>query len=57
MKTLFQGGLVFDGKGKTHDGVGVLVEDGRITAFAPRADFAGYDGAIVDTTDGTLLPG
>lgn len=62
MITLFQGGLVFDGKGNIRDGLGVLVEDGRITKVAPCGEFAGFgDGGdgkqTVDTAGGTLMPG
>ena len=42
-QTLFIGGLVFDGLGKTLAGHGVLVQDGRI-ARAPAAEFEGYAG-------------
>ena len=57
MTTLFQGGLVFDGKGGIHEGVAVLVEDGRIARVASRGEFDGFSGDLVDTGGGTLLPG
>ncbi len=57
MRTLFRGGLVFDGAGKKLDGHGVLVEDRRIRRIAPLAEFDGYAEAAVDTSGGTLMPG
>ena len=57
MTTLFQGGLVFDGKGGIREGVAVLVEDGRITRVASSGEFDGFSGNLVDTGGGTLLPG
>lgn len=39
------------------DGMAVLVEDGRITAVDAVGQFEGFDGEVVDTSDGTLLPG
>ncbi|MDJ0684789.1 MAG: amidohydrolase family protein [Alphaproteobacteria bacterium] len=57
MATLFQGGLVFDGKDQLLRDHGVVIEDGRITAFAPVAEFGGFSGEIIDTTGGTLIPG
>lgn len=57
MTKLFIGGLVFDGSAKPVPGHGVLVEDGRIAAVAPAADFAGFAGEAIDTSGGTLMPG
>ncbi|WP_259780705.1 metal-dependent hydrolase family protein [Aestuariispira ectoiniformans] len=57
MTILFKGGLVFDGKGETYEGYGVLVEGDRIKRVAPMAEFEGYAGEVVDTTGGTLMPG
>ena len=60
MTTLFQGGRVFDGKGRMLEGSAVLVEDGRIARLAPVGEFDGFDeanGTTVDTGGGTLLPG
>lgn len=57
MTTLFKGGLIFDGKGKILEGQGVLIEQGRITKVAPTGEFSGFEGDIVDTTGGTLMPG
>ena len=56
-QTLFIGGRVFDGLGKTLDGHAVLVEQGRIARVAPAGEFASYAGPRVDTTGMTLLPG
>jgi imidazolonepropionase-like amidohydrolase len=55
-QTLFIGGLVFDGLGKTLAGHGVLVQDGRIARVAPAAEFDGYAGRKVDTAGMTLMP-
>ena len=55
-QTLFIGGLVFDGLGKTQAGHGVLVQDGRIARVAPAAEFEGYAGRKVDTAGMTLMP-
>ena len=55
-QTLFIGGLVFDGLGKTLAGHGVLVQDGRIARVAPAAEFEGYAGRKVDTAGMTLMP-
>jgi len=57
MTTLFSGGLLFDGEQAPIDGQGVLVESGRITEVAPRAEFDGFAGTEVDTAGATLLPG
>jgi len=57
MATLFQGGKVFDGRNSPVEGHGVLVDGGVIERFAPVAEFEGFEGEIVDTSGGTLLPG
>jgi len=57
MTLLFRGGLSFDGDGGLKGGLGVLVEGDTITKIAPTAEFDGFSGQIIDTTDGTLLPG
>ncbi len=57
MQTLFIGGRLFDGMNAPTDGVGVLVEDGVIARVAPDAEFEGFDGRIIDTSGGTLMPG
>jgi imidazolonepropionase-like amidohydrolase len=56
MQTLYAGGGVFDGD-RMHRGLGVLVEDERVRRVAPLAEFAGFAGRRVDTTNATLLPG
>ena len=56
-RTLYLGGLVFDGVNAPVPGQGVLVENGRIKRLAPAGEFDGYAGARVDTTGRTLLPG
>ena len=35
----------------------VLVEDGRIARIAAAGEFDGFDGEVVDTAGGTLMPG
>src|SRR3546814_17886798 len=57
MAKLFIGGRVFDGIAKPVAGQGVLVEEGRVAAVAPAAEFAGFTGETVDTSGGTLMPG
>jgi imidazolonepropionase-like amidohydrolase len=56
MQTLYAGGAVFDGE-RMLQGLGVLVEAGRVRRVAPLAEFVGFAGARVDTAGGTLLPG
>jgi len=57
MPKLFIGGLVFDGAAAPVSGHGVLVDNGRIAAVAPAAEFSGFSGETVDTSGGTLMPG
>jgi len=57
MKTLYSGGLVFDGIGNLLENHGVLVDGQKISRIAPLGDFEGFSGEKVDTSDGTLLPG
>ncbi|MBN9062483.1 MAG: hypothetical protein BGP06_12405 [Rhizobiales bacterium 65-9] len=57
MRTLYRGGRVFDGAGKSLDGHGVLVEDKHIRRVAPLAEFEGFSDKTVDTSGGTLMPG
>lgn len=57
MTILFAGGRVFDGKNRMLEGHGVFVEKDRITRVTPMGEFAGFDGEIIDTSGGTLLPG
>ncbi len=56
MKTLFVGGLVFDGE-NVRENLGVVIEDDQVTQVAPSDAFEAFDGERVDTTGGTLLPG
>lgn len=53
---LLRGGLLFDGAA-LRPGMGVLIEDEHVKAVAPVAEFAGFAGAVIDTSGGTLLPG
>jgi imidazolonepropionase-like amidohydrolase len=57
MPVLFNGGLVFDGTGQMLTDHAVMVEGDSIVRVAPTAEFSGYEGARVDTSGGTLLPG
>ncbi|MCP3854422.1 MAG: amidohydrolase family protein [Actinomycetia bacterium] len=57
MSVLFIGGKVFDGFVAPVDGLGVLVDGGRIERVRPAAEFEGFDGDTVDTSGGTLMPG
>ena len=53
MRTLFRGGLVFDGAGGKLEAHGVLVEGRHIRRVAPLAEFDGYADAMVDTSGET----
>ncbi len=55
--TLFRGGLLFDGVNDLKEGMAVLVENDSIKEIAPAEKFADYQGDVVDTTGGTLMPG
>jgi hypothetical protein len=44
MKTLFSGGLIFDGDNPPVSGRDVLVENGRIAAVRPAGEFVGFAG-------------
>ena len=57
MKTLFSGGLMFDGEAPPVSGLDVLVENGRIAAVQPADNFAGFDGRRIDIAGMTLMPG
>lgn len=57
MQTLYSGGLVFDGEGRLLENYGLLVENGLIVKLAPRQEFIGFAGYVVDTAGGTLMPG
>jgi hypothetical protein len=56
-KTLFTGGLVFDGKSELSESIAVLIEDNRIVDVVSRAAFEGLSGDLDDTNDATLVPG
>ena len=55
-ETLYKGGNVFDGH-KLLQGHGVLVNHEHIEKIAPADTFSGFSGEVIDTSDGTLLPG
>ena len=57
MRTLFSGGLVFDGEAPPIAGQDVLVERGRIAAVRPAEDFSSFDGRRIDIAGMTLMPG
>ena len=57
MKTLYSGGLIFDGSGNLLENHGVLIDGERISSIAPIGEFEGYSGEKIDTSGGTLLPG
>jgi len=57
MTTLIKGGAVFGPDGTLAEGLGVIVADGMIAEVAPLGEFEGFDGAVIDTTGATLLPG
>jgi imidazolonepropionase-like amidohydrolase len=56
-RTLFVGGLVFDGVSEPLQGLAVFVEDGRIRRVAPSSEFEGFAGKTVNTAGGTMMPG
>ena len=56
-RTLYRGGRTFDGETLSAEGRAVLVEDGRIARIAAAGEFDGFDGEVVDTAGGTLMPG
>ena len=57
MKTLFSGGLVFNGDDPPISGHDVLVENGRIAAVRPAGEFSGVDGKKIDIAGMTIMPG
>ena len=57
MQTLYSGGLIFDGEGRLLENYGLLIENGQIVKLAPRQEFIGFAGYVVDTAGGTLMPG
>lgn len=56
-KTLYTGGKLFNGVDAPVDGHAVLVAGDKIERVAPVAEFQGFDGAVVDTAGGTVMPG
>ncbi|WP_417517562.1 amidohydrolase family protein [Minwuia sp.] len=56
-RTLYSGGLVFDGRQAPKPGFGVVVEDDRIVEVDTVGNFDGFTGNRVDTTGATLMPG
>ena len=54
MKTLFSGGLVFDGDISLLAGRSVLVENGRIAAVRPAGEFTGFAGETIDIAGMTI---
>lgn len=56
MKTLIAGGPLFDGE-NIQQGLGVLIEDGRIARVAPAGEFDGFAGEVIDSAGATLMPG
>ena len=57
MQVLYKGGAVFDGENAPVPGHGVMVDGDKVAQVAPVAAFDGFAGSVVDTTDGTLMPG
>ncbi len=57
MQVLYKGGAVFDGENEPISDHGVMVDGDKVANIAPAATFDGFDGAVVDTTGGTLMPG
>ena len=57
MRTLFSGGLVFDGDTSLLTGRNVLVENGRIAAVRPPGEFTGFTGETIDIAGMTIMPG
>ena len=57
MTVLYAGGRIFDGRGQMRGDHGVMVDGRQIQSVAPLAEFEGYQGARVDTSGATLLPG
>jgi imidazolonepropionase-like amidohydrolase len=54
---LLSGGDVFDPSGKILPKHAVLIEDGKIKAVGPKAQFEGFAGTLFDTSGCTVLPG
>lgn len=57
MQKLFAGGHLFDGTKLHAPSLGLLVEEGRIKRLAPVAEFLGFAGERIDTSNQTLMPG
>ncbi len=57
IKTLFTGGLVFDGEGELPEETAVLIENDRIVEVAHQENFSGFTGKTIDTKGATLMPG
>lgn len=55
--TLYKGGDVFDGTGTLHKNYSVLVENDTIQQVAPADAFSDFQGTVVDTSGGTVMPG
>jgi imidazolonepropionase-like amidohydrolase len=55
--TLYSGGFVFDGVNEILRDHAVLVEGDTVKDVAPVEKYSDYQGARVDTTGGTLMPG
>jgi imidazolonepropionase-like amidohydrolase len=54
---LLSGGNVLDPAGKILPQHSVLIEEGRVKAVGPDADFDGFAGALFDTSGCTVMPG
>jgi len=54
---LLSGGDILDPSGKILPKHNVLIEDGKVTAVAPAAEFEGFSGSAYDATGCTVLPG
>ncbi|MCG8491579.1 MAG: amidohydrolase family protein [Sneathiellales bacterium] len=56
-EVLYSGGQLFNGADPVLDHHSVLVDGDRIKDVGPADKFSGFEGAIVDTSGGTLMPG
>lgn len=57
MQVLYKGGALFDGETAPVPDQGVMVENDKVVRVAPAAEFDGFEGSVVDTSGGTLMPG
>ena len=57
MTILIKGGGVFLPDGSIQAGLGVMLEGGVIQAVEPLGIYDGYEGEVIDSTGGTVLPG